>query len=61
MIKRGFCLKYFFNPYWKVEVNNQEQEIINLSEVHIGVRIKEGEKKVKFLYSRDLLREKIFR
>ncbi len=55
-----FVLNTFFNPYWKVEVNNKEQEIINLSDVHIGVRIKKGKKKVRFLYSRELLRQKIF-
>ena len=57
---RGFVLNTFFNPYWKVEVNNREQEIINLSDVHIGVKVKKGKKKVRFLYSRELFKTKNF-
>ena len=55
-----FVLNTFFNPYWKVKVNNKEKKIINLSDVHIGVKLQKGEQNIKFLYSRKLFRQKIF-
>ncbi len=55
-----FVLNTFFNPYWRVKINNQDQEIINLSDVQIGVKVKKGKNRVRFLYSRKLLRQKIF-
>ena len=54
-----FVLNSFYNPYWKVFINNQDSEIINLSEVHLGVNLTKGKNKIKFLYSRELLRKKI--
>ena len=54
-----FTLNTFYNPFWKVRVNDVDKKIINLENVHIGVNLDEGSNKVVFVYSRKLLRQKI--
>ena len=52
-------LNSFYNPYWKVKVNNKYESIINYSDIHMGVKLNKGKFDVKFIYDRPLLREKI--
>ena len=45
-------LNSFFLPFWKVYVNDIEQSIINLADIHMGVELEKGLSEVKFLYDR---------
>ena len=53
-------LNSFFHPFWKVYINNKEQEVINLANVHMGVELDIGLIEVQFIYDRMLLRDKIY-
>ena len=55
-----FALNSFYIPYWKVLVNNEQKNVINLGDVHMGVMLEEGAYNLDFIYDRILLREKIF-
>ncbi len=52
-------LNSFYNPFWRVIVNDQYKDIINYSDIHMGVKLKEGRYDIKFIYDRPLLREKL--
>ena len=54
-----FALNSFYIPYWKVLVNNGQENVINLSDVHMGVELEEGIHTIDFIYDRILLRDKI--
>ena len=56
-----FVLNSFYIPYWKVFVNNQESKVLNLSEIHMGVKLDKGFNQIEFRYDRELLREKILK
>jgi len=56
-----FVLNSFYIPYWKVFINNQESKVLNLSEIHMGVKLDKGFNQIEFRYDRELLREKILK
>ena len=52
-------LNSFFLPFWKVYVNDIEQSIINLADIHMGVELEKGLSEVKFLYERKMFKNLI--
>lgn len=60
MNKKGvLIINSFHIPYWKILINTQEGKVLNFNDIYMGVELNKGSYKIKLLYDRPLLREKI--
>lgn len=58
--KKGvLIINSFHIPYWKIFINTQEGRVLNFNDIHMGVELNKGNHKIKLLYDRPLLRDKV--